>query len=141
MSVGSPDLLVEAESAAEAGFGLVAGDVVARSPGALFWRRFRADGVAVVSLGLILALVLAAIFAPLIDHLVGAPGPNVQNTHALDQQSGTPTGPSPHAVLPFVLLVAGAVLAIVASALPRRLRRPVQVGLCLAGLGAAVVTA
>ncbi|HEY8762816.1 MAG TPA: ABC transporter permease [Solirubrobacteraceae bacterium] len=140
MSVGSPDLLIEAEAAAEAGVDLRAGEVTARSPGALFWRRFRGDRVAVVSLAFIALLVLAAILAPVIDALVGAPGPNVQSSKALDQ-FGTPTGPAKHAVLPFVIILIGLLVAIGASALPRRLRRPVQLGVCLAALVAAVVTA
>jgi ABC-type dipeptide/oligopeptide/nickel transport system permease subunit len=92
MSVGAPELLIEAEAAAEEGFELV-GDIVARSPLELFWRRFRSDRVAIVSLGVIILLVLAAVLAPVIVKLVGAPGPNVQNTSLLDQ-FGTPTGPS-----------------------------------------------
>jgi peptide/nickel transport system permease protein len=94
MSVGSPELLIEAESAAEAGLEPVAGDIAARSPLQLFWRRLRTDRVALVSLGVIVFLILAAILAPLIIKLVGAPGPNVQNSGALDPQFGTPTGPS-----------------------------------------------
>src|ERR1700687_1154650 len=93
MSVGSPDFLIEAEAAAEAGLEDFAGDITARSPLELFWRRFRVDRVALVSLAVIVLLILAAIFAPLIVKLVGAPGPNVQNTGALDQ-FGTPTGPN-----------------------------------------------
>src|SRR5450755_87095 len=97
MSVGSPDLLIEAEAAAEAGLEPGYGDIAARSPLELFWRRFRTDRVAIASLIFILLLILAAVFAPLIVKLVGAPGPNVQNTGALDQ-FGTPTGPTfaPH---------------------------------------------
>jgi peptide/nickel transport system permease protein len=93
MSVGLTDLLSEAESAAEEGIEPVAGEIAARSPLQLFWRRLRSDRVALVSLGVIVLLILAAILAPLIIKLVGAPGPNVQNSGALDQ-FGTPTGPN-----------------------------------------------
>jgi peptide/nickel transport system permease protein len=93
MSVGAPELLVDAEAAAEAGLEPVGDEIAARSPIELFWRRFRQDRVAIASLAFIALLVLAAIFAPLIIKLVGAPGPNVQNSNALDQ-FGTPTGPS-----------------------------------------------
>jgi peptide/nickel transport system permease protein len=117
MSVGSPDLLIEAESAAQAGLEFVGTDIVARSPLELFWRRFRSDPVALVSLGVIVFLILAAIFAPLIVKLVGAPGPNVQNTGALDQ-FGTPTGPSGNGLLPFIVVLAALVLEILAGALP-----------------------
>jgi peptide/nickel transport system permease protein len=93
MSVGSPDLLIEAEAAAEAGLEPSSGEIAARSPLELFWRRFRSDRVAIASLVFIFVLILAAVLAPLIVSLVGAPGPNVQNTGALDQ-FGTPTGPN-----------------------------------------------
>jgi peptide/nickel transport system permease protein len=66
---------------------------VARSPLQLFWRRFRRDKVALVALGFIVALILAAILAKPITKLVGAPPPNVQETSALDD-FGLPTGPS-----------------------------------------------
>ena len=117
MSVGSPDLLLETEAAAEAGLGSEGGEVAARSPLELFWRRFRADRVAVSSLGVIVVLVLLAIFAPLLVRLVGAPGPDVQNSGALDQ-FGTPTGPSKNALWPFIVAALGVVLAMIASALP-----------------------
>jgi peptide/nickel transport system permease protein len=67
--------------------------VTARSPLQLFWRRFRKDKVALVALGFIVLLVLAAIFAKPIIKLVGAPSPNIQETNALDD-FGLPTGPS-----------------------------------------------
>src|SRR5437588_458085 len=41
----------------------------------------------------IILLILLAIFAPLIVSILGLPGPNVQNTNALDA-FGSPTGPS-----------------------------------------------
>jgi peptide/nickel transport system permease protein len=67
--------------------------VAARSPLQLFWRRFRRDKVAMVALGFIVLLVLAAIFAKPITKLVGAPPPSVQETSSLDD-FGLPTGPS-----------------------------------------------
>jgi ABC-type dipeptide/oligopeptide/nickel transport system permease subunit len=67
--------------------------VAARSPLQLFWRRFRRDKVAMVALGFIVCLVLAAIFAKPITKIVGAPPPSVQETSALDD-FGLPTGPS-----------------------------------------------
>jgi ABC-type dipeptide/oligopeptide/nickel transport system permease subunit len=120
MSVGSPDLLLEAEPEPEPERGLdtAAGrEVTARSPLELFWRRFRSDRVAMVSLGVIVALILMAIFAPLIIKVVGAPGPNVQNLNALST-FGTPTGPSPNALWPFIVALVGAGLAMIASGLP-----------------------
>jgi peptide/nickel transport system permease protein len=95
MSVGS-ELLAEASGEALAGGGLIetsGTEVAARSPMQLFWRRFREDRVALVSLGFIVVLILVAIFAPVIVSLVSAPAPNVQNTGLLDS-FGSPTGPS-----------------------------------------------
>jgi peptide/nickel transport system permease protein len=67
--------------------------VAARSPLQLFWRRFRRDKVAMVALGFIVLLVLAAIFAKPITKILGAPPPSVQETSSLDD-FGLPTGPS-----------------------------------------------
>ena len=53
------------------------GEIAARSPLQLFWRRFRQDRVALVSLGFIVFLVVVAIAAPLIVKLLGLPGPYV----------------------------------------------------------------
>src|SRR3982074_1704800 len=99
MSVGAPELLVEPEPAAETGLAPVAGDIAARSPMSLFLRRFRADRVALASLVVIALLILAAIFAPVIVSIVGAPGPNAPD-HSAVNDFGLPAGPSPHALLP-----------------------------------------
>src|ERR687890_2515045 len=66
---------------------------VARSPLQLFWRRFRRDKVALGALVVILALVLIAVFAPVIVALAGTPGPRTQSSEALDVFGGA-TGPS-----------------------------------------------
>lgn len=68
-------------------------DVEARSPLQLFWRRFRRDRLAVVSLFVIVALIVVAIAAPLIVDLLGLPGPDVQNLN-LTNSFGAPLGPS-----------------------------------------------
>jgi peptide/nickel transport system permease protein len=70
-----------------------AGEIAARSPLNLFWRRLRQDKVALTALGFIVLLILVAIAAPLIVKLVGAPPPDQQSTAALDS-FGAPTGPS-----------------------------------------------
>jgi peptide/nickel transport system permease protein len=72
---------------------VLAGGIAARSPLQLFWRRLRDDKVALTALGFIVVLVIAAVFAPLVVKLLGAPSPNQQNPSALDE-FGTPTGPS-----------------------------------------------
>src|ERR1700745_4092615 len=92
MSVGASEMLIEGELAVDQ-IELAAGEISARSPGALFWRRFRADRVAMVSAGFIVLLILVAIFAPLLVKLFGLPGPSVQNPNLTDA-FGTPLGPS-----------------------------------------------
>jgi peptide/nickel transport system permease protein len=91
LSTSSTEFLTEAPDAADVP--LVAGEITARSPLQLFWRRFRQDKVAIAALGFIVVLVLVAVLAPLIIKIVGVPGPNEQNANALDE-FGTPTGPS-----------------------------------------------
>lgn len=88
MSVGAPGLLAQEE---RYGRDFAAG--LARSPRQLLWRRLREDRVAMAALGLIVALLLVAILAPLVVKLAGAPGPNVQDGDATDM-FGTPLGPS-----------------------------------------------
>ena len=91
MSVGA-ELLVEPEPTLE-NVEVVSGEITARSPWQLFWRRFRSDRVAMVSLGFIVLLVLVAILAGPLVQLIGVTGPNQPNLHALDA-FGQPTGPS-----------------------------------------------
>ncbi len=92
MSAGSSELLVEPEATVDR-IELVAGDIAARSPLQLFWRRFRSDRVALVSAIFIIVLIIVAIAAPLIVKIFGLPGPNVQDPNALDV-FGSPTGPT-----------------------------------------------
>jgi peptide/nickel transport system permease protein len=68
-------------------------EIAARSPLALFWRRFRRDRVAQASAGFILLLIVVAIFAPLIVKLFGLPSPYAQNPN-LTGPFGEPLGPS-----------------------------------------------
>jgi peptide/nickel transport system permease protein len=92
MSVGSATELLADENSVDS-VELASGDVAARSPRQLFWRRFRTDRVAMVSAGFIVFLILLAIFAPLIIKLLGLPGPNVQDPNATDA-FGSPLGPT-----------------------------------------------
>ena len=69
------------------------GAVTARTPLQLFWGRLRRDKVALCALGFLVVLALIAIFAPLIVHLAGVPGPNEPDKSTLDS-FGLPTGPS-----------------------------------------------
>jgi N-terminal TM domain of oligopeptide transport permease C len=68
-------------------------EIASRTPWQLFWRRFREDRVALVAAGFVGFEVLAAVFAPLIVKAVAHP-PNAQYPNLLNQQYGTPTGPS-----------------------------------------------
>jgi peptide/nickel transport system permease protein len=92
MSTGASDLLVEPGASLQS-VDLVAGEITARSPLQLFWRRFRSDRVAMVSAIFIVLLILTAIFAPLIVKLFGLPAPSVQNPNLTDA-FGTPIGPT-----------------------------------------------
>ncbi|HXB14930.1 MAG TPA: ABC transporter permease [Solirubrobacteraceae bacterium] len=69
------------------------GDVAARSPLQLFWRRFRRDRVALISGGFVIALIVIAFAAPLVVSILGLPGPNVQNLNLTDS-FGSPLGPT-----------------------------------------------
>jgi peptide/nickel transport system permease protein len=71
----------------------VGGDIAARSPLQLFWRRLRRDRVAMASLGFIVFLVVIALAAPLVVSILGLPGPDVQNLNLTDS-FGSPLGPS-----------------------------------------------
>lgn len=95
MSVGGSELLHGGEEAVAPEAGAPSGgEIAARSPLNLFWRRLRADRVAMAAgVFLILLILVAFPIAPLIQHALGIPGPNVQNTKVLDE-FGSPTGPS-----------------------------------------------
>src|ERR1700690_4130032 len=92
MSFGASELLVEDEIAVDQ-VEVAAGEVVARSPFQLFWRRFRSDRVAMASAIFILLLIVIAVAAPLVVSILGLPGPNAQDPNALNAFGG-PTGPS-----------------------------------------------
>jgi peptide/nickel transport system permease protein len=87
------ELLPGAGGGTEPEFLEVGGEIAARSPWQVFWRRFRQDRVALVSLGFIIVLIVVAIAAPLVIDILGLPGPNTQNLNLTDQ-FGSPLGPS-----------------------------------------------
>jgi peptide/nickel transport system permease protein len=93
MSVGATEMLTE--SGGVLTFPELGGsrDIAARSPLALFWRRFRHDRVAMVSLAFIVLLVIIAVAAPLVVKVLGLPGPAVQNLQLTDS-FGSPLGPT-----------------------------------------------
>ncbi len=91
MSSGTAELLPSGGDALE--FLDFGGDIAARSPLQLFWRRLRQDRVALASLAFIVFLIVIAIAAPLVVSLLGLPGPDVQNLNLTDS-FGSPLGPS-----------------------------------------------
>ena len=92
MSIGTSEVLAEGGATLDA-IELGAGEIAARSPLQLFWRRFRSDRVAMASAIFIVLLIVIAIAAPLVVSLFGLPGPAVQNP-SLTDAFGTPIGPS-----------------------------------------------
>jgi ABC-type dipeptide/oligopeptide/nickel transport system permease subunit len=92
MSVGASELIESAETTVES-VELVPSEITARSPLQLFWRRFRADKVAMASAIFIVLLIILAIAAPLVVKILGLPGPNVQDPNATDA-FGAPLGPT-----------------------------------------------
>jgi peptide/nickel transport system permease protein len=92
MSVGASELLAEPDASFEAAE-LLSGEVSARSPRQLFWRRFRADRVAMASAGVIILLIVIAIAAPLVVKALGLAGPYTQDPSATDA-FGSPLGPN-----------------------------------------------
>jgi ABC-type dipeptide/oligopeptide/nickel transport system permease subunit len=93
MSVGISDFSLEEAEADVGTVELVSGEIAARSPWELFLRRFREDKFALAGIAFLIVVILAAIFAPLVCSLVGAPGPYNADQSALDI-FGQPTGPS-----------------------------------------------
>ena len=91
MSVGAAEIVPGAGGGL--GFLEAGAEIAARSPLQLFWRRFRRDRVAIVSLVVIVLLVIIAIAAPLVVKVLGLPGPYVQNLNLTDE-FGSPLGPS-----------------------------------------------
>src|ERR1700759_491132 len=69
------------------------GEIAARSPLQLFWRRIRRDRVAQAAGVFIVLLILVAIFAPLVVKLLGLPSPYTQNPN-LTGSFGEPLGPN-----------------------------------------------
>jgi ABC-type dipeptide/oligopeptide/nickel transport system permease subunit len=91
MSIGSAEALPSSEGALN--ILDMGGDIAARSPLQLFWRRLKRDRVAMASFFFIVFLIVLAIFAPLVINILGLPGPNTQNLNLTDS-FGSPLGPS-----------------------------------------------
>jgi peptide/nickel transport system permease protein len=96
LTTGAPDAALESEGGAFGGIGSggpPVGDIAARSPWELFWRRLKSDKVAMGALIVVILLILIALFAPLIIKAVGAPAYDHFDPAARDS-FGQPTGPS-----------------------------------------------
>jgi peptide/nickel transport system permease protein len=75
--------------------GIDATALAARSPWQLFWKRFKEDRLAMASLIFLGLLIIAAIFAPVVVRIFGAPTDyDFRDTSALDPLFATPTGPT-----------------------------------------------
>ncbi|MBW9216034.1 ABC transporter permease [Mumia sp. zg.B53] len=70
-----------------------AGEIKGRSPWALSWHRLRRDRVAMLSLTVIAAILLMAVFAPVVAAVTGHP-PNTQYHSAGLTPDGLPRGPN-----------------------------------------------
>ncbi|MGZ4108074.1 MAG: ABC transporter permease [Actinomycetota bacterium] len=68
--------------------------VIGRSPWQIFWRRFRADRVALVGVAFIILLTALAVCAPLVSKYVAHRGPNQINTNLTDAIGLPKIGPS-----------------------------------------------
>ena len=90
MSTGAAELLQDTGGTITDEAATTTGEIAARSPLALFWRRLRRDKVALVALGFIVLLIIVAIFAGQIVKLFGAHPPNAQNSDALDSSARPP---------------------------------------------------
>ena len=84
MSTGAAELLQDTGGTITDEAATTTGEIAARSPLALFWRRLRRDKVALMALAVIVLLIIVAIFAGQIVKLFGAHPPNAQNSDALD---------------------------------------------------------
>jgi peptide/nickel transport system permease protein len=95
MTTGTPELSLEPEGGGAFGgvSSAATGEIAARSPWQLFWRRLKSDKVAMVALVVVVLLVLVAIFAEPLAKLLGAP-PYDFFDHKAQDEFGQPSGPS-----------------------------------------------
>jgi peptide/nickel transport system permease protein len=68
--------------------------IVGKSPGQLFWMRFRSDGAALAGLAVIGILIVLALTAPLISRYVVHHGPNDLYRETMLNEFGLPKGPN-----------------------------------------------
>jgi peptide/nickel transport system permease protein len=70
------------------------GQVVGRSPGQLFWRRFRRDKFALAGIVFIAIMVILALTAPLFAQLIGHPPNDTSHLREATNELGLPIGPT-----------------------------------------------
>jgi peptide/nickel transport system permease protein len=92
VSAGAPELLTGADEALTIEAAGAEREITARSPMQLFWRRLRADKVAMTALAVVIMIVLVAVVAPLIVKIAGTPNPQTTNADLTDD-FGQPLGP------------------------------------------------
>ncbi len=68
--------------------------VIGKSPGQLFWLRFRGDRVALAGIAFIVGLILVAMMAPLISRFIVHHGPNELFRKTMLNEFGLPKGPN-----------------------------------------------
>jgi hypothetical protein len=98
VSTVSTELLSEPE-AGQPGSAETPAEIAARSPLQLFWRRLKQDWLALIALGVVVVIILTAIFAPVIVDLAGTAEPRAQNSD-LTGDFGEPLGPNADASSP-----------------------------------------
>jgi peptide/nickel transport system permease protein len=93
LSTGAAELLQDSGGTVTDRAAETPGEIAARSPWQLFWRRLRKDKVALAALAFICLLVVIAVFAGPITRLAGQREPNVQSTEYLDEfgSAGAPS--------------------------------------------------
>jgi peptide/nickel transport system permease protein len=92
--IASEPILGPEQAGPEIG-GEPSGQVVGRSPGQLFWRRFRRDKFALAGIFFIVFMVLVAtVGAPLLANLAGHPPNDTSHLREATNELGLPIGPS-----------------------------------------------
>ncbi len=93
MSTGAAELLQDSGGTITDRPPEAPGEIAARSPLQLFWRRLRHDKVALTALAFIVFLVIVAVLGSVVINLTGQREPNQQSTRFLDD-FGSASGPS-----------------------------------------------
>jgi ABC-type dipeptide/oligopeptide/nickel transport system permease subunit len=93
VSTGAAELLQDSGGTVTDHPAAATGEIAARSPLQLFWRRLRHDKIALTALAFIAVLILVAVFGSVLIDLTGQREPNQQSTRFLDD-FGSASGPT-----------------------------------------------